>query len=71
VKATTVREIDRLVQDVARQRGITVEAALDAVKAQYDMVCFMGMWDNPQAEVLVPDSMPVASGRAPVAYVIY
>ena len=69
-KATTIGEVRAYVQDVARAKGITPEEALEQVEQEYEMVCFMGAWHNPHAEVWVPDSMPV-SGMTIPGIVIY
>lgn len=52
MKATTVREVKRFAEDQGK--------TLDEVGREWDMLCFMGQWENDDAEVLVPDGMPVA-----------
>lgn len=52
MKSTTVREVKRFAADQKK--------TLAQVQQEWDMLCFMGMWDNDDAEVLVPDTMPVA-----------
>ena len=70
-KATTVAEIMSLAESHARAQGITEQEALDNLAEQYEMICFLGMWDDPTAEVLVPDSLPVAAIRFPAGIIIY
>jgi hypothetical protein len=61
MRATTVKHV----KEVARSRGITLEE----LKAQCQMVAFMGDWEHDDNEVLVPNGFPVGV-RVPVAYVI-
>ena len=70
-KATTVAEIMSLAESRAHAQGITEQEALDALHQEYTMLCFLGMWDDPTAEVLVPDSLPVAAIRFPAGIIIY
>ena len=69
MKATTVREINALVDLTARANDISEEEAWCEIRQRYEMICFMGTWDCPDAEVLVPDSMPVAAMRMPAVKV--
>jgi len=64
-KATTVAEIMSLAESHARAQGITEQEALDNLAEQYEMICFLGMWSCPTAEVWVPDAMPVPGSRVP------
>ncbi len=64
-KATTVGAINKYVETVARAEEIPLGDAWAKVEQQYQMICFMGAWDNPSTEVMVPDSMPVSGMRMP------
>jgi len=64
-KATTVAEIMSLAESHARAQGITEQEALDNLAEQYEMICILGMWSCPTAEVWVPDAMPVPGSRVP------
>ena len=58
---TTVREVNKA---AAREQLTRIEF----IEKYGDAVCFLGMWDNPDAEVLVSLNMPIDS--KPVGYVI-
>lgn len=64
-KATTVLEVMHLAEARARAQGISEQEALDALSAEYEMICFLGAWSCPTAEVWVPDAMPVPGSRVP------
>lgn len=61
MKATTVREV----KEAARRLDLTMEE----LKQRYQMVAFLGAWDDDEAEVLVPDGFPTGQ-RVPVGHVL-
>lgn len=63
MKATTVREVKRFAKDDGK--------TLDELAKEWDMLCFMSQWENDDAEVLVPDGMPVAGTVLPGVKVYY
>ena len=64
MRGTTVREIKKFAKD----QGMT----LQEVWEEYDLYCFMGMWDNDDADVIVPDHFPtVASTSSSLNIKIY
>jgi len=58
-KVTTVQDIRNYEMRYANKHRIPLDQARADVRAQWEMIAFLGVWSLPSNEVIVPNNMPV------------
>jgi len=64
-KVSTVQAIRNYENRYAAEHGLSPEEARKEIYRTWEMKAFLGIWSEPNNEVIVPNNMPVPGVRLP------